>query len=535
MENIIFSDIFDMESLQKLMDSLSAALKISLSVRSPLGEPFIRGSYPGSLQEELREKSLDGHRIYEEFLASLCPCKASAACVRYCQPTGMAGAAIPIIHKNVHVISLLAEGVRLASNDPDEETCRRIAASLGMNEEAYLKSIRRLPLTTEAELNADLSLLSMLLERSFTLRQENRQLKSMVNSLESQETLHRQEKDALEQLAEIDSMTGLYNRRKFEEVVSLYAGQKDRKICMISGDANFLKLTNDIFGHDAGDLLLKTIAKIMNDLAKDNWLVARCGGDEFRVILPDTTLETALDYCRRVARDCSHDKSLTIPLSVALGAAEWNSDSESLQGCFSRADIKMYQNKTVLKHEQRVPHYIMERLYDRQILNRNVVEFSAQVASEFALYLGFSEDHAREIGMAAQYQDIGMAKLPESIVILGQSRTEEELMLIRMHVTYSYSMARQFDELYKIADIIHCSHENWAGGSYPNGLQGEQIPMEARVIHLVSDYSDWTHPASIERYCTREEAAQRLAEDGGRVYDPKLALKFLDFLAENHY
>ena len=135
----------------------------------------------------------------------------------------------------------------------------------------------------------------------------------------------------LEGLAERDSMTGLYNRRKFEESVAFYSEQKDRNICMISADANFLKLTNDIFGHEAGDMLLQNIAKIMDELSKSDWLVARCGGDEFRAILPDTKLETALDYCRRVARNCRLDKSLTLPLSVALGAAEWDSSAETLQ------------------------------------------------------------------------------------------------------------------------------------------------------------------------------------------------------------
>ena len=181
-------------------------------------------------------------------------------------------------------------------------------------------------------------------------------------------------------------MTGLYNRRKYEEEAERYSRQKGRHICLVSADANFLKLTNDIFGHKSGDLLLSNIANIMQSLAKNDWLVARCGGDEFRVIMPDTTLETALDYCRRVARNCSTDKTLSLPLSVALGAADWNSENETLQDCFSRADAKMYQNKAALKHELHVPDYILERLYDRQVLNRKVVEHTARMTLEFALF-----------------------------------------------------------------------------------------------------------------------------------------------------
>ena len=104
-----------------------------------------------------------------------------------------------------------------------------------------------------------------------------------------------------------------------------------------------------------------------------------------------------------------------------------------------------------------------------------------------------------------------------------------------MHATHSYTMARLFDELYKIADIIHCSHENWNGESYPNGLKGEQIPIEARIIHVVSDYVSLTMPTVIGGYFTKEAAKQRISESAGIAYDPKLAARFLEFLEKKNY
>lgn len=470
---------------------------------------------------------------YEQFITELCAWQEPAFCIRHCPVTGLADVLVPIALEEVPAASILIEGIRLEEDHVSDDEYREIARSLRTDETAYLNRIHKLPLINTERLNHILALLSLVTKHLCWLAWTNRSLKSTVNSLEDQESLYLQEKNVLEELAERDCMTGLYNRRKFEDTVSFYSEQRDRTICMISADANFLKLTNDIFGHEAGDLLLQTIAKIMDDLAKSDWLVARCGGDEFRVLLPDTTLETALDYCRRVARNCSQDKSLTLPLSVALGAAEWNSETETLQDCFSRADVKMYQNKTALKHELRIPNYIMERLYDRQVLNKEVVESTAELTRAFALYLKFSEEQAREISLAAQYQDIGMAKLPESFVIRGQSRTEEETSQVHMHVAHGYTMARQFDELYKIADIIHCSHENWDGSGYPNSLNGRNIPIEARIIRLTSDYVRRTHPTVRGGYHTAEETMQKLREDSGRIYDPELTSRFLQFLQEH--
>ena len=526
-----FSDISSIDSLQELTDSLAAALEVSICIRMPDGTHVTGDSRFGSFYHDVLEPSSAGSTIYDQFISELCVCCGAVPCIRYCHSVGLAAAAVKIRIEDAPIATIVVEDIRLKENSVSDDRYREIARSLQIDEKQYLAGIHGLPLITGIRLQHILNLLSLLAGKLCQLGRMNLNLKTAINSLEDQESLYQQERNALEARAERDSMTGLFNRRKFEEAAAAYALQKERTICMISADANFLKLTNDIFGHEAGDMLLQAIAKIMKDLSKSDWLVARCGGDEFRVILPDTKLETALDYCRRVARNCRHDKSLTLPLSVALGAAEWNSETETLQDCFSRADAKMYQNKTALKHELRIPDYILNRLYDRQILNKEVVTCTAEVTYRFARHLGFTKEHAKEISLAARYQDIGMAKLPESFVIRGQSRTEEETTQMHMHVTHGYTMARQFDELYKIADIILYSHESWNGKGYPGGLTGEHIPIEARILRITSDYVYRTHPTIRGGYYTAEEARQKMEADSGVLYDPKLSSLFLDYLA----
>ena len=535
MKTYAIPDVPDIGSIQELADALSVAMTAGIRVLTPSGKLLVHDNRCGSFQREIFSASPLADASYRQFVSELCACRESVFNIRFCPITGLTDVLINITHDDSIVVILLMEGIRLSEDTVCDERYREIARALQVDETVYLSRIHALPLFHAEHLNHILSLLCLTTRHLYRLVHTNLNLKSTVHSLEDQESLYLREKNVLEGLAERDSMTGLYNRRKFEESVAFYSEQKDRNICMISADANFLKLTNDIFGHEPGDLLIKTMAKIIHDLAKSDWLVARCGGDEFRIILPDTSLETALDYCRRVARNCRKDKSLNLPLAIAMGAAEWISDTETLDDCFARADAKMYQNKTVLKHELRVQDYIMERLYDRQVLDKRVVESTARMTLEFAVYLGFARDRAEDMAMAAHYQDIGMAKLPESFVIRGQSRTEEETLQIHMHATHSYTMARLFDELYKIADIIHCSHENWNGESYPNGLKGEQIPIEARIIHVVSDYVSLTMPTVIGGYYTKEAAKQRISESAGIAYDPKLAARFLEFLEKKNY
>ncbi|MCI9337751.1 MAG: diguanylate cyclase [Lachnospiraceae bacterium] len=530
METYTFHDIFDIDFMQNLIDSLSVALQVGISIRGPHGEritadsdycrfcrDIVKKTPVGKARCEMSDKALSAHSDTKPYIC-------------HCQSAGLTDASVSILVEGRHLASILVGQVRLAEDVPDDEEYRTNARILQLDEEEFLEHVHAIPVITRAHFEHILDLLSLLANQFSQIGCGNLRLRSAVSSLESQKLAHQQEKTVLETLAEKDSMTGLYNRRKFEEVMDMYAGQKGRQICMISADANFLKLTNDIFGHKAGDQLLINASKIMSGLAKSDWLVARCGGDEFRVILPDTTLETALDYCRRVARDCGKDTTLSLPLSVAIGAADWNSEHESLQDCFSRADAKMYQNKAVLKHDLHVPDYIMERLYDKQILSKKVVEYAAQMAFAFSMQQNIPRERSEEVAMAARYQDIGMAKLPESFYIRGQSRTEEETLRFKTHVTHGYTMARQFEELYKVADVILHSHESWDGKGYPNQLAGEQIPLESRIIHIVGDYTYWVVPTISGGNYPKEIVMQKMREHAGSIYDPQLMEQFFDFL-----
>lgn len=530
MDIYTFKDLFDIKFLQKLMDSLSATLRIRISIRGPKGERLTRDSDFCPLCSGIIGESSVGKPLCEQFCQELGARRDAVPYICRCGPVGFTSANISIISDDIHVANIVVGQVRLAENDLSEEEYRATARSLGIPEDIFLENVREIPVISRTQFENMLRTLSLLADQLSFMGYNSLHMKSVISSLETQELLHQEEKNVLEKLAEKDSMTGLYNRRKFEEVFAHYAEQKGRNICMISADANFLKLTNDIFGHKAGDQLLITIARIMDSLAKKDWLVARCGGDEFCVILPDTTLETALDYCRRVARNCSKDKTLNLPLSIALGAADWNSDCESLQDCLSRADTKMYQDKEALKHEMHVPDYIMDRLYDKQVLNRKVMEYTAKMTLAFADYAGFAGEQAKELSLAARYQDIGMAKLPESFSIRGQSRTKEEASQYKSHVSHSYTMARQFEELYKVAYIILCTHENWDGTGYPNGTAGNDIPLGARLIHIVSDYTYWTLPTITGGNYSREAALKKMEAGKSVVYDPELTDKFFRFL-----
>ncbi len=529
-----FSDIFDTDDLQKLMDSLSATLKVGISIRGPHGERFTRDSdYCHFCHNVIKQSEIGKARCEESDLA-LCAYKERSPFIWHCKSAGLIDAGINIMIENVHVASMLVGQVRLAEDELSDEEYRSIARELHLDEEEYLNQIHQIPVKTKAEFRTTLDTLSLIAEQLSVLGYRNLTLKTMVNSLENQELVHQQEKVILENLAKKDPLTGLFNRHKFTRVLEQYA-DSTIPICLISADVNYLKLTNDIFGHEAGDILLKTIAQHILGLSKEDWIVARCGGDEFRLLLPNCTLDTAADFCKRVLRHCQKDRSLSFPLSLAMGAAQWNPAGETLEECFARADNLMYQHKSELKQEQHLPDYIMERLFERMILTKDVIDYSAKIVYDFALYLELPTIQAEKLQLAIKYEDIGMIKLPEHYMLRGKTKSAAEKEQVKAHVVHSNMLTRQFEELYAIADIILYTHENWDGLGYPKQLSGCHIPYESRILRIVNNYCYWTVSTLVGSNLTKEQAKERLIRESGKMYDPALVNKFIKFITKYNY
>jgi len=155
-----------------------------------------------------------------------------------------------------------------------------------------------------------------------------------------------------EQQSFTDPLTEIYNRRSLDRIAGQFISQARRRkvpLTLLMIDANDFKQINTRFGHLTGDFVLAEIAAILKSSIRGSDAAVRYGGDEFLVLLADTTAEGARKVIERIDSKleewnaCEHLEDVKVSLSI--GPAEWR-DGQSLDEVLDRADRKMYEEKT---------------------------------------------------------------------------------------------------------------------------------------------------------------------------------------------
>jgi len=149
----------------------------------------------------------------------------------------------------------------------------------------------------------------------------------------------------IEYISYHDHLTGLYNRRFFETELERLDTERNLPISVIYADVNGLKIINDAFGHEKGDILLKSAAEVFKRICRADDIISRVGGDEFAVLLPSTPSEMAEKLVDRIRNEIDGVKLETGQLSVAIGWETKSDESQSIEEMLKMAENRMYKRK----------------------------------------------------------------------------------------------------------------------------------------------------------------------------------------------
>jgi diguanylate cyclase (GGDEF)-like protein len=158
--------------------------------------------------------------------------------------------------------------------------------------------------------------------------------------------------------AQTDELTSLYNRRAFMDLLEKQLQQAQRSghtFSLLLGDCDNLKIVNDKYGHEAGNLLLQAIAGNFRNCLRGCDSAARYGGDEFTVLLPNTTIEAAELVTKRIqktlASSCFNYRGSVISTNISIGIATYPQHGNTAEALLRHADEAMYANKRESKNQ----------------------------------------------------------------------------------------------------------------------------------------------------------------------------------------
>ena len=327
-----------------------------------------------------------------------------------------------------------------------------------------------------------------------------------------------------------DKLTGLYNRRFYEEEIKRLDTERNLPMTIVMGDANGLKLINDSFGHAMGDELLKKAAETIKKGCRADDIIARLGGDEFVIILPKTDAFETEKVIKRIKDLASKEKVGTIDISISFGYETKNNEKEKIQEVFKKAENHMYKKKLLKSPsmKEKTISAIISTLHEK---NKKEGQHSRRVSAlckSMGEALGLSEHKIKELKLVGLLHDIGKIAIDENILNKSGKLTDDEWKEIKRHPEIGYRILSTVNDTSKIAEYVLAHHERWDGKGYPKGLKGEGISLQARIIAITDSYDVMITGRDYKKAFSEEEAINEIKRCSGTQFDLEIARVFIE-------
>lgn len=385
-----------------------------------------------------------------------------------------------------------------------------------------------------------------------------------------------------------DGLTGLYNRRYFEEYLRkevTRANRQKQAFSLIGLDLDFLKQINDKYGHSYGDLAIKTLADVIKNNARSIDIAARMGGEEFNIILPGIDSKGAMIAAERIRKTLEATEIETIGhITASIGVATYFEHTDNPEELIELTDQAMYQSKRngrnrvtlatpisetswqeiaintfidiLSKHNIPVEKNLTKELCDKlkkaeqdsksqpketlylvaDMLTRlynplhedGSVKKKVLLASSLAKRFDLPKEEIDNLKIAILMYDIGNLLIPQEILQKTTPLTEEEKKFIKEHpIIAARDILKPISVVQDILPIIEKHHENWDGSGYPNKLSKNEIPMSSQIILIIDSYFALTETRPYRAKLSEKEALEVIKQDAGKKWNTELVKEFI--------
>jgi diguanylate cyclase (GGDEF)-like protein/putative nucleotidyltransferase with HDIG domain len=353
--------------------------------------------------------------------------------------------------------------------------------------------------------------------------------------------------------ARTDPLTGLLNRRALEELfnVELDRAQRgNRPMSVIVGDLDGFKAVNDRLGHQAGDLALCKLAEELGRWKRRIDMAARVGGEEFALLLPETDERGAFLVAERLRRATQRTfADEPVPITISFGIATYPDHGSDAELLLRAADQALYaakdlgRDRTVIyseevaralsgghraDHELRVATLVAlaESLDIRDTGSSEHCHTVARYAAMAAAELGFDPDHVERVRLAGVLHDIGKAGVSNNLLSKPGPLDDEEWREMHTHPEIAARLL-EGPELADLATWIGSHHERVDGTGYPDGLSGDEIPLESRILAVADAFEAMTADRVYSPALGDDAARDELLSASDAQFDGEVVRAFL--------
>src|SRR5437868_8767298 len=390
----------------------------------------------------------------------------------------------------------------------------------------------------------------------------------------------------LQQQSITDGLTGIKTRRFFWEALSSEwkrASRSGRPFSVVLMDLDKFKEVNDTLGHLEGDLVLARVGRLLEQKSRQSNVVARYGGDEFIVLMPDTDSEQAQVLAERLRQWLAGDPMVVEhSITGSFGVASFPMHGFSIEDIIRVADAGMYVSKRsggnlvstaqefvegqdfarqrqqisayiegFLQREHTGPEHLEEltsTLYklcggdedcnvpllkeaieslsraaeSRELQTSGHGDLVARYTEVIARGLGLSSDETADLVYAARVHDVGKIFVAENILNKPGPLSDEEFLQIMMHPRMGAEIVGVIPHSNMMREALEFHHERFDGSGYPDRRRGEQIPLWARIIALTDAFANMVTEHSFSSARTPDQALDELVHMSGTRFDGML-------------
>mgnify|MGYP001090608098 FL=1 len=357
-----------------------------------------------------------------------------------------------------------------------------------------------------------------------------------------------------------DDLTGIGSRQLLRWLRDSYfpiIQKEGRSISVLLLDLDNFKVINDNLGHAYGDNVLRRFAEVIQGEIRHQDVFCRYGGDEFVVVLPDTTVTEAVAVAHRLRKRVAAvfwRETPECPVTVSIGVANYPEHGNTLEELLAQADGALMMGakghggnqvasaSTFLQPDlwgqvrMELPSNVMPLLEVVSSITGEAVDHMTRLARlglGLGEAIGLSEELCDVIMQAAALHDVGKMAIPKAILEKPGPLTWEERQIMMTHSEIGATMLANLKVEPAVVEAVRHHHEWWDGGGYPAGLRGESIPLIASILSVVDAYDAMTNYRPYRPVRTPEGALEEIQAKASIQFNPRIVALLPQVIADS--